>query len=334
MLLIFLTIALVICYVLLVILLSIFFKSKRFIKSSLLVSLFLIFVSITLSLFFYIKETDYKFSLAKSVENIAPLATIEFTEPLQDFPFNVYQDGEHLKGVTSYAEAVEFAKLHERSEVHYIQSGSVVWSHIRKMPVKILLDVPLISQLPELPRGCEVTSLAMLLEYAGVSVNKTKLADEIIKDPSPFVRKNGVIHFGNPYKGFVGDMYNINNPGYGVYHDPIKKLAEQYLPQQMIDMTGAEFTDILYPLLKGRPVWVITNTKYSKLPESSFETWQTPDGPVKITYHEHSVVITGYDKDYIYFNDPLEFKKNRTAPIKSFFEAWEQMGSQAITYTY
>ena len=43
----------------------------------------------------------------------------------------------------------------------------------------ILANVPLIQQLRD--RGCEVTSLAMMLQYAGVSVDKMTLANEIKK---------------------------------------------------------------------------------------------------------------------------------------------------------
>lgn len=117
-----------------------------------------------------------------------------------------------------------------------------------------------------------------------------------------------------------------------MYHGPIKELAEKYLPDQVIDLTGRDFEDLQFYLNKGTPVWVIINTKYRKLPDSEFQTWHTPSGPITVTLKEHSVLVTGYDQDFIYFNDPLTGKKNRKAPKKLFIEAWTQMGQQAITY--
>ncbi|WP_394235651.1 C39 family peptidase [Niallia oryzisoli] len=203
---------------------------------------------------------------------------------------------------------------------------------IIKIKDSILIDAPIVNQLPELPRGCEVTSLTMLLQFAGVEVDKMTLAEKIIKEPSTYRKENDVIYFGHPNDGFVGDMYSFHNPGLGVYHKPIKELADQYLPGRMIDLTGGDFQELKIHLSDNRPVWVITNTAYSRLPESKFQTWQTPNGPVKITYKEHSVLLTGYDSQYIYFNDPLTGVKNKKAPIKEFEDSWVQMGSQAITY--
>ncbi|GAJ39082.1 C39 family peptidase [Saccharococcus caldoxylosilyticus] len=202
----------------------------------------------------------------------------------------------------------------------------------KKIKPSVLLDVPVIRQLPELPRGCEVTSLAMLLEDAGVQADKLTLAKQIRKDPTPFQRKNGKVYFGNPNNGFVGDMYSLTTPGLGVYHKPIKQLAETYLPDRIIDLTGSDFSVLQQYLSKGVPIWIITNSTYKKLPESAFREWETPSGPIKITYYEHSVVITGYDQDFIYFNDPLTGEKNKKAPKTDFLAAWVQMGRQAITY--
>lgn len=198
-----------------------------------------------------------------------------------------------------------------------------------KIRNSVQLKAPEIGQLPELPRGCEVTSLAMLLEYHDITADKMKLANEIKMDSTPFDRTKNGVEFGNPNNGFVGDMYSLVTPGVGVYHKPITELASDYADERVLDFTGRDFDDIIHQLNQKRPVWVIINATYKKLSKQHFETWQTPDGPIEITMLEHSVLITGYDEDNIYFNDPL--KRDEKAPIKDFKAAWEQMGKQAIT---
>lgn len=191
-------------------------------------------------------------------------------------------------------------------------------------------DVPLIMQKPELDRGCEVTSLAMLLQYAGVDVEKMELAEAIKKDNTPYKNENGTYYYGNPNDGFVGDIYTFDKMGYGVYHGPVADLAEKYLPGKVSDLSGQTFEEaVLQPLSDEKPVWVIINAKYQKLPKSEFRTWNTPTGQVEITWSEHSVVVTGYDDEFIYFNDPLGVTTK--AARSGFKEAWVQMGSQAIT---
>lgn len=195
-----------------------------------------------------------------------------------------------------------------------------------------LINAPLILQYPELPRGCEVTSLAMLLEYAGTSVDKLTLAKEIAKDDSYYLTAYGRIYYGNPNYGFVGNMYSLNEPGLGVYHKPIFDLLSKYLPNQAIDLTGRKFEDTLYFLSNDVPVWVITNTKFKELRPDEFHVWYTSTIPIQITYLEHSVLLTGYDQEFIYFNDPLTNKRNQKVPINDFKKSWEQMGKQSISY--
>ncbi|MCI0767121.1 C39 family peptidase [Bacillus sp. TL12] len=187
-------------------------------------------------------------------------------------------------------------------------------------------SVPFIKQLPELQRGCEVTSLAMLLQYKGVQVDKMQLASEINKVP---FKENNLR--GNPYEGFVGNIYTKAEPGYGVYHEPIFKLAEKYMPEKTIDLTGKDIQDIYKVISSGSPVWVIANTTFQPLAEGSFETWNTNNGDIKITYYEHSVVVVGYDQNYVYMNDPLANNPNKKVSRSEFERAWEQMGKQAIT---
>jgi uncharacterized protein YvpB len=201
-----------------------------------------------------------------------------------------------------------------------------------KKPEAKILDVKLIRQMPELPRGCEVTSLAMMLNYAKVNVNKMTLAREIDKDPTKYRKINGKIYFGNPNTGFVGSMYTFSKPGFGVYNGPIYKLGKKYFPTRIINITGSEFSHLEDYITLGSPVWVITTTSFNSVPKKYWYEWNTPTGKIHITYKEHSVLITGYDNEYLYINDPLYNSRNRKVNKANFIKGWEQFGKQAITF--
>jgi uncharacterized protein YvpB len=186
-----------------------------------------------------------------------------------------------------------------------------------------LLDVPLLKQMdpPRLYNGCEVTSLAMLLQFDGLSVTKNELATKITRVPLNY--QDG--KKGNPNEGFVGNMED--GPGLGVYHEPIFKLAQSYVNDRAEDLTKQPFSVVIEKLAAGTPVWVIITSSFA--PTSEIKTWKTPQGPVEVTFKMHSVVITGYDQESIYINDPYG-GKNKKVNKDNFIKAWEQMGSQAI----
>lgn len=186
-----------------------------------------------------------------------------------------------------------------------------------------LIDVPLLNQMdpPRLKAGCEVTSLAMLLNFKGVMVSKNDLAQQIAR--VPFKYSNG--YFGNPNSGFVGNMED--GPGLGVYHGPIFDLANKYVNGKVEDLTSQPFDLILQKVASGNPIWVINTKTFA--PISDLQTWQTSQGAVDITYNMHSVVITGFDTENIYINNPYGFK-NQKVNRENFIKAWDQMGKQAI----
>ncbi|MCO7124989.1 C39 family peptidase [Sporolactobacillus shoreicorticis] len=189
------------------------------------------------------------------------------------------------------------------------------------------IDAPFILQKPELPRGCEVTSLAMLLQKAGIRVGKMELAREIKHVPYYQNRQ-----FGNPNEGFVGSMEDAKKRGYGVYHEPLAQLGRRYLPSRIIDLSDKSFDAVFAQLNDGIPVVVITNVTFKPLAKNYFHYWRTSSGgTVKVTNQEHAVLITGYDQNKIIVNDPLR-GKNTITDRASFIKAWEQMGGQAISY--
>lgn len=190
------------------------------------------------------------------------------------------------------------------------------------------LEVPLIMQEPELARGCEVTSLAMLLQYMNIDVDKMELSKKM--KYVPFIDEDG--QRGNMHEGFVGDMETFDNDGLGVYVEPIIDLAEKYVsPERIINLTGKSMKDLYDQIDQGHPVWVINNSSFQVLSSDEFETWNTKIGEMQVTYNQHSVIITGYDDNFIYINDPLYPEANQKINRVNFEEAWKQMGSQAMT---
>ncbi|WP_423801890.1 C39 family peptidase [Neobacillus sp. SAB-20_R2A] len=278
------------------------------------------------------------------------LASVSYAEAQKDdFPSNTIENTTETKATneeeqkisglteTSSVESQEnevqaATEPHQETQTQQetqIQHATQTQQEIQPQNGKIIINnVPHIQQMPELARGCEVTSLAMLLQYAGVAVDKMTLAKQI--KTIPFRDQNGLK--GNPNDGFVGDIYSFKNSGYGVYHGPIVDLAEIYLPGRIIDLTGQNIDSVYNMLIKGSPVWVITNSRFASLPQSEFSTWDTASGKVQITYREHSVLLVGYDENYVYLNDPLAEQGNKTIPRDSFEESWIQMGKQAISF--
>lgn len=171
--------------------------------------------------------------------------------------------------------------------------------------------------------GCEVTALAMILQYNGKPVTKNELADRL-----PFVPiyyENGL--HDNPNEDFVGDVTGTDY-GFCVYHGPIAALASEYIPANRVeDISGQDFDFVIPALELSYPVWVVTTTTF--MPDDALEIWQTPTSPVNISYIMHRVVVVGYDSDSLYITNSYG-QKDQKFDRQNFILAWEQMGKQAI----
>lgn len=212
-----------------------------------------------------------------------------------------------------------------------LQQHDTITSKLQSMIAKLkqdeapkILDVPLVNQMakPELYNGCEVTSLAMILQYSGYKVTKTELAHQIPKVPITY--KNGLK--GNPNIGFVGDI-DGSSPGYFVYHGPIAALAKKYAGNRVQDLTGENISKVYQKIDEGIPVWVITTTVFA--PVDDIKTWKTPHGKVKVSPDEHSAVVTGYSSKYVWLNNPYGHKNEKVNRHK-FEQSWIEMGRQAV----
>jgi uncharacterized protein YvpB len=193
---------------------------------------------------------------------------------------------------------------------------------------KIIGGVPVLYQYPVLPTGCEATALTMLLNWAGVEVEKEQVADSLVKEPNPFER-DGKLVGGNPHRAFVGDPYD--KASYGTFHEVIAKALDHYLPGKAWDVTGLSFEELLGHVEEGRPV-VVWATIELKEPRPT-DRWEDLDGSgtiIQWVSPEHCMTLVGYTKTCVVIHDP-HTGKQELYPRELFRLRWEQMGRQAVT---
>lgn len=198
-----------------------------------------------------------------------------------------------------------------------------------KAPVK--LEVDSILQNPELPKGCEITSLTMLLNHYGFGVSKMQLVDYMPK--FNFYIIDDVLYGADFINTFPGNPKS-STTGCGCYTPCMVTTAEKFFQASGIegykleDITGSDFDTILSYTDAGRPVMVWATVDMVE-PEYSKE-WTTPDGRVvQWNENEHCFVITGYDRNTntVYVNDPLRGKVSYSMSV--FKLRYNQMGKYA-----
>lgn len=194
-----------------------------------------------------------------------------------------------------------------------------------------IAGVETLLQNPELPTGCEVTSLTTVLNYLGYNVSKTTMADDYLPKLN-FYRKDGKLYGADFRTTFAGTPYS--NSSYGCYAPCIVETANKYLSQfrlhRAINVSGKDFTELESYLNNNMPViiWVTSgNLKEPKLTTK----WTTPnEEKVQWLSGEHCVVLIGYDKvnGTVTVSDPL--KGITEYPYELFETRYNQMGKQAV----
>lgn len=166
---------------------------------------------------------------------------------------------------------------------------------------RIVLDVPEILQLPELPTGCEATALSMALAYDGVEIDKTTVARDYL-----------VYNYEdeNMALGYVGDPFSED--GAGCFAPAIRETAERIFEDRGIegsarDISGTSLDDLLVYVSSGRPV-IVWTSMYMAEPEFTGEEGRYQGRTYRWYRQEHCVVLSGYDlgERKLQINDPLE----------------------------
>ncbi|MGN0695555.1 MAG: C39 family peptidase [Oscillospiraceae bacterium] len=207
----------------------------------------------------------------------------------------------------------------------------------KKTPLKTEIeDFPVISQYPELPTGCEITSACALLRYLGFDADKTVLCDLYMRQSSSFFTdENDVLYGPDPDYSFAGDPYDF---GYGCYENVICSAMNSYFAAnrkfseyEAVSLTGINTADLEKLIDEGVPVIVWASQKMDVYKYSEQSEWYVTGTDKKITWlgNSHTLVLVGYDLNAYYFMDCSEDAAIVPYSKESFSQRFAENGSRA-----
>lgn len=190
---------------------------------------------------------------------------------------------------------IAFCVYRTDDRMHAIRVGA--WNEIRSVFAATfppqgatrMLHVPFHRQ--EHALSCEIASLRSALLATGLDVSEDILLSALPRDNTPkSVAANGAITWGDPNKGFVGNIDGrMPSTGYGVHAPVIKEVAQLYTVVK--DIRANDPAAITAAIGRGHPV--IVWSAIGKNPQKT--SWQTPSGEtVEAAFYEHTLVVAGY----------------------------------------
>ena len=195
-----------------------------------------------------------------------------------------------------------------------------------------LTDFDIIEQYPELPTGCEITAMTMVLNYYGYQVNKVTMAlDYMPKVQAEFYHSEDGRLMGPDLENFfVGDP--TEETGYICGTGAIVTAANRYLADVGSDLTAAAMKNVqpkkLYDLIdQGTPVviWCTINME----DRAETDGWYREDGTyMEWSTNDHGAVLIGYDEDTVTVADPIYSRI--TVSRDQFEKVFAERGGQCV----
>ena len=196
----------------------------------------------------------------------------------------------------------------------------------------VYIDMENIQQLPELPVGCEITALTILLRHLGFDVDKCDMARDYLPLGGNARYVDGELYKDSFFDYFIGDPFSN---GYGCFANAIEKAAVDYIEDHgggytVYDISGST-PDELYDYIASE-IPVICWATDGMIEPEYYESWYDNATGEKLDWYlnEHCFVLAGFNMEanIVTLNDPM---KGIIDYNKDKFELrYEQMHSQAV----
>ncbi len=172
-----------------------------------------------------------------------------------------------------------------------------------------LPSFPEVLQNPELPKGCEITALTMILNYYGFDIDKTEMSDKYLPKAPENLRygADGRLLGTDLNHYFIGDPAGDGHVcGTGAIITAANTyLGEQESSRRAIDQNGATPEKLYQLVCQGIPVIVwVTIGMEKRRPTTG---WNTEEGAfVEWSTNDHAAVLVGYTEKTVKIADPLK----------------------------
>ena len=163
--------------------------------------------------------------------------------------------------------------------------------------MEILLPVPQVLQNPELPNGCEITSLCEVLRYWGFAADKCDLADH-------YLPRSARWYGADPDRVYMGDPHKDDGSpetGYYCFAGPVVAAANAYLAAHgggytAHDLTRRREDGLLRQLERGRPVIFWATLRFNDVQFDACGGYALPGGGYHRVFHTlHCMALCGAD---------------------------------------
>jgi uncharacterized protein YvpB len=196
-------------------------------------------------------------------------------------------------------------------------------------PGWVTIPVPIYRQTRNL--NCETAALQMGLAYYGHYYSQ----DGLFAYENPDLRAaqwiNGVLHWGDPYTNFVGNVNGseTNLTGYGVYYPVILSIARSHGVPNAYGGEGFSPATVYAQLAAGHPVQIWMEAQWSR---PAVRTWIAWDGrSIRYSLAEHSVILTGVSPTMVRVNDD-QFGSQYWVSKWTFETSWRDFNNMAVIF--
>lgn len=212
------------------------------------------------------------------------------------------------------------------------QSSTLAWEQSDGSGAPKLEELRPIFQNPKYPNGCEIASLAAVLQYYGFDVKLDELNKTYLPRQDFSYAKQGALIGPDPEKYYVGDP--ASNQGWYCFEHPLATAADAYLDNHDSDLcarilTGASMDELEAWIENNVPVIVWFTVNYGAPAYSSSFHWTLGTGEQYIPYcNLHCLVLTAIEGNVCRLADSLAGITE--VDSDTFEEIYAQMGQRAL----